>query len=187
VRARCLPPCAYCAENAVSDRRHASGLGADNGRHVGDGRTAHCGGQFNSHGCASEHHVGHSHRKGLVRYRKPSSPQTVIGANPDPSVCTRRLRFSKMTAPPRRRRCNSAISSRDGVFSAPASPRADPRVFCAAALVAPRLLPRLRFQVLRRALLPQLLRRSRRGTSASFEARCHPLPCIYPPWAPGVS
>ena len=104
-----------------------------------------------------------------------------------PSVGTRRLRFSKMTAPPRRRRCNSVISSRDGVFSAPFSPRVDPRVFCAAALVAPRLLPRLRFQVRRRALLPQLLRGSRRGTSASFEARCHLLPYIYPPWAPGVS
>ena len=125
--------------------------------------------------------------QGFSPLPKPRGPQTVIGANPDPSVGRRRLRFSKMTAPRRRRRCNSVTSSRDGVFSAPFSPRADPRVFCAAALVAPRLLPRLRFQVRRRALLPQLLRGSRRGTSASFEARCHLLPCIYPPLAPGVS
>jgi hypothetical protein len=78
------------------------------------------------------------------------------------------------TAPPRRRRCSAVTSSRDGVFSAPVSPR----VFCAAALVSPRLLPRPRSQALRRALLPQLLRGSRRGTSASFEACCQLLPCI---------
>ena len=88
------------------------------------------------------------------------------------------LRASKMTAPPRRRRCNALTSSRDGVFSAPAAPRASPRVFCVAALVSPRLSPRPRSQALRRALLPQLLPRSRRGTSASFEACCHPFPCI---------
>jgi hypothetical protein len=78
------------------------------------------------------------------------------------------------TAPPRRRRCSAVTSSRDGVFSAPASPR----VFCAAALLSPRLLPRPRSQALRRALLPQLLLGSRRGTSASFEACCQLLPCI---------
>jgi len=97
------------------------------------------------------------------------------------------LARSKMTAPPRRRRCSTVTSSRDGVFSAPASAPASPRVFCAVALVSPRLLPRPRSQALRRALLPQLLRGSRRGTSASFEACCHLLPCILSPWAPGVS
>ena len=43
------------------------------------------------------------------------------------------LRAAKMTAPPRRRRCNTVTSWRDAVFSAPASPRAYPRVFDAAA------------------------------------------------------
>ena len=97
------------------------------------------------------------------------------------------LRAGKMTAPPRRRRCNTITSSSDAAFAAPASPRAYPRVFYAAALVSPRLLPRPRSQELRRALLPRLLRGSRRGTSASFEACCHLLPCILSPWAPGVS
>jgi hypothetical protein len=95
-----------------------------------------------------------------------------------PSCWPMRRRAPKMTAPPRRRRCNTLTSSRDGVFSAPASQRASPRVFCVAALVSPRLSPRPRSQALRRALMPQLLPRSRRGTSASFEACCHLLPCI---------
>jgi hypothetical protein len=85
----------------------------------------------------------------------------------------------KMTAPPRGWRCSTFTSSRDDVFSAPASPRACPRVFCAVALVSPLLLPRPRSQALRRTILPQLLRGLRRGTSASFGSCRHLLPCIF--------
>ena len=88
------------------------------------------------------------------------------------------LRASKKTAPPWRRRCSIVTFSRDGVFSSLACWRACPRVFCVAALVFPQLLPHPRSQALRRAVPPQLLRGSRRGTSASFAACCYLLPCI---------
>src|SRR6476620_3794617 len=75
-------------------------------------------------------------------------------------------------------RCRTVTLSHDGVFSAPAWPRASPHVFCVADRVSPRLWRRPHSQGLRQALLPQLLRGSRRGTSASFEVCCDLLPCI---------
>jgi hypothetical protein len=91
-----------------------------------------------------------------------------------------------MTAPPRRRRCSAVTSSRDGVFSAPAVPRASPRVFCAAALVSPRLLRRPRSQALRQALLPQSRRHEAAQGSAdggrSFGTSCKPSGTAHDCW-----
>ena len=137
-------------------------------------RTIYVSALFDHLVCAGEERWGSSAR---APWRSAQTIRAVLLANATATAFAG-LRASKMTAPPRRRRCNALTSSRDGVFSAPASPRASPRVFCVAALVSPRLSPRPRSQAIRRALLPQLLPRSRRGTSASFEACCHPLPCI---------